>query len=70
MASLPRNAPAKARSRPVSGTGRLLNCQLAGDSSGNTTTTIRLQRLAAVVGITGVRAELIAGLAWGDTHHG
>lgn len=66
MAAHRRNAPVNARSRPVVGTERLLNCLLAGDEAGNTTTALRIQRLASVAGVTGNRATLIAGLAWGD----
>jgi hypothetical protein len=65
-----RNATAKARSRPAVGTERLLNCLLAGDDAGNTTTALRIQRLASISGITGTRAQLIAGLAWGEVQHG
>ena len=62
-----RYVPANARSRPVALTGRLLNCQLGSDDNqGNTTETLRLQRLR-LLGILGQRAAVIASLAWGDT---
>jgi hypothetical protein len=67
MATVLRNVPVEARSRPVVRTGRLLNCQLAGDDKGNTTEAVRLQRLR-LLGIIGQRARLLAGIAWEDAH--
>lgn len=41
-------------------------------SSGSvdSTTTARVQRLTALCGVTGQRAELIAFLIWGEAQHG
>jgi hypothetical protein len=36
----------------------------------NSTTATRLQRLRALCGVTGRRAELIALLIWGEADHG
>lgn len=64
-------SPDKRESRPALVAQRLpLNCQLGGDNIGNITATLRLQRLAADVGIFGARAQLIAGLAWGEVGRG
>ena len=64
-----RSHPIKRESRPAM-SERLPECLLGGDIYGNTTTALRLQRIAAVVGLTGARANGIAGLAWGEVHHG
>jgi hypothetical protein len=60
-----RFAPNEARSRPVVNTGRLLNCQLGGDNQEDNTAALRLQRLR-LVGIIGQRAEMLAGMVWGE----
>ena len=64
-----RTVPDEARSRPVAVTGRPLICLLGGDNDGNTTETLRLQRLLQL-GISQNYATLIAGMAWGEVRHG
>ena len=42
---------------------------LSSSRSVDSTEALRLQRLR-LIGIIGQRAELIAGMAWGEVHHG
>lgn len=59
-------APRRTRAGVERGTTNIISSNEHDDS----TTTARVQRLTALCGVTGRRAELIAFLIWGEDHHG
>lgn len=60
--------PNKQKGRPVA--GRPLKIHINTDTTGNSTRATQMARLAALCGVTGNRAELIATLVWGDVRNG
>lgn len=61
-----REAPRKTRAGVRRGTTNYISSNVNEDS----TTAARLQRLNALCGVDGRRAELIAFLIWGEVRHG
>lgn len=59
-------APRQTRARVERGTTNAINSNAIEDSI----TAARLQRLNALCGVSGRRAEMIAELIWGEVHHG
>ena len=59
-------APRQTHAGVGRGTTNFVNSNVIKDS----TTATRLQRLNALCGVDGRRAELIAFLIWGDAHNG
>jgi hypothetical protein len=58
-------APRQTRARVERGTTNFIN----NDGTGDSTAAARLQRLNALCGVTGRRAEMIADLIWGEVPH-
>lgn len=53
------------KGRPVAAGRHLPFCQLGGDDSGDNTEALRRQFLCRGLGLSQVRADLVASLAWG-----
>lgn len=62
----PKKEAPRQPARADRGTSSFINRSNIGDS----TTSARVQRLTALCGVSGQRAELIAFLIWGEARHG
>ena len=59
--------PGNAKGRPVGGRPLIIHINTGNDD--NSSEALRLQRLR-LLGIIGVRANIIAGIAWGEVRNG
>jgi hypothetical protein len=65
VALRPDNEAPRRSGRTERGTANFIN----NDADDNTASALRLQRLR-LIGVIGERANLLAGLAWGEARHG